>query len=301
MCFLFLGEFGLKAWVGSEGATEKMNSMESLICAAKSCLSKSTYESGDIGLLIYCGVYRSEYLLEPAYATLLAGELDMNATALGATDKKTLAFDIFNGSVGFLNSCYVAQQMMLSQNCKTSMIVASESDNNDDSFAGEPVGFSETASAIILDSHPSADKGFSRFLFRYNVESLNAYTSYYSPDDSKPYLHVAKDGNIESLYVACILPAVQDLLQADGINLSDIDKVFPPQISSGFITRLSQSLEIPGERFVDVVGEGADLFSSSLPYALEHAFENALVKPGDIGLMIAVGSGIQVGCAIYYF
>jgi 3-oxoacyl-[acyl-carrier-protein] synthase III len=97
----------------------KMNSMESLSIAAKNCLDKSSYDSSEINLLIYNGVYRSEYLLEPAYASLLAGELDMNATALGTDSKKTLAFDIFNGSVGFLNACYVAQQMMLAKDCNS--------------------------------------------------------------------------------------------------------------------------------------------------------------------------------------
>ena len=29
--------------------------------------------------------------------------------------------------------------------------------------------------------------------------------------------------------------------------------------------------------------------------------EQGLVQPGDIGLIVAVGSGIQVGCATYYF
>ena len=161
----------------------KKNSLEFLNCAAKNCLKKSSYECREIGLLIYSGVYRSDYIMEPAYATLLAGELDMNATAPGPDNKKTLAFDIFNGSVGFLNACYVAQQMIEAENCKTAMIVAAESENNADSFPDEQVGFCETASALILDAHPSGGQGFSRFLFRYHLESLNAYTTYYRPWD----------------------------------------------------------------------------------------------------------------------
>jgi 3-oxoacyl-[acyl-carrier-protein] synthase III len=181
------------------------------------------------------------------------------------------------------------------------MIVASECENNDDLFPGKRLGIAETASAIILESYPMGDKGFSRFLFRDNVESLHAYTSYYKPEDSKPYLHVVKENDLESLYIACILPVVQELLQSADIDLNNINKIFPPQISSRFITELSEALMIPRKKFIDVVGEGADLFSSSLPYALEHAFEKKLLNSGDTGLMIVVGSGIQVGCAIYHF
>jgi 3-oxoacyl-[acyl-carrier-protein] synthase III len=279
----------------------RKNSMELLNCAATSCLKNSSYECSEIGLLIYSGVYRSEYLLEPAYAALLAGELDMNATSSGPDDKKTLAFDIFNGSMGFLNSCYVAQQMIAAGNCRIAMIVAAETENNDDSFPNELVGLRETASALILDSHPTANRGFSRFLFNYHVESLNAYTTCFKTEDSKPYLQVLKDNNLEALYIAYILPAVQELLKMEGLDLNRIDKVFPPQISSSFISRLSEELHLPRERFIDVVREGPDFFSSSLTYAFEHAYKKDLVKPGDTGLMIAVGSGLQVGCAVYYF
>jgi 3-oxoacyl-[acyl-carrier-protein] synthase III len=283
------------------GIAEKKNSMELLTHAATGCLKKSTFEYDEIELLIYSGVYRSDYIMEPAYAALLAGELGINSIVPGAADKKTLAFDIFNGSTGFLNACYVAQQMMAAGNCNTAMIVAAENENNADSFPGELVGFRETASALILDGRSSADQGFSRFHFSYHVELINAYTTYYTSGEPEPYLHVLKDSNLEAFYIACILPAVQELLQMEALDLARIDKVFPPQISTSFITRLSEKSGIPREKFVDVAGEGPDYFSSSLVYALEHAYEMSLVRQGDIGLMISVGSGIQVGCAVYHF
>jgi 3-oxoacyl-[acyl-carrier-protein] synthase III len=90
-------------------------------------------------------------------------------------------------------------------------------------------------------------------------------------------------------------------MQIEQLELSGIGRIFPPQISSGFIAQLSEALGIPVDRFVDAVGDGPDLFSSSLPYALEFAKANGLVNGGDLGLVISVGSGIQVGCAIYHF
>ena len=84
-------------------------------------------------------------------------------------------------------------------------------------------------------------------------------------------------------------------------GLTDQGHFFPPQISSEFITRMSESLGIVREKFVDVVDGGKDLFTSSLPHTLRRAQETNQVQNGDIGLIINVGSGIQVGCAIYYF
>jgi 3-oxoacyl-[acyl-carrier-protein] synthase III len=181
------------------------------------------------------------------------------------------------------------------------MIVAAEKENNAGLTGRDLVGVRETASALILDSDPSNHSGFSRFLFRYHADSLDAYTTYCNCEERIPYLHVRKDSKLETLYIDCILPAVQDLLQMEGLDLKQIDMIFPPQISSGFITRLSDALNLPRERFVDIVGEGPDFFSSSLSYSLEYAYEKDYVKPGDTGLVIAVGSGIQAGCAIYHF
>jgi 3-oxoacyl-[acyl-carrier-protein] synthase III len=279
----------------------KKNSRDLLNYAATDCLRKSSYPCNDIGVLIYAGVYRSEYLLEPAYAALLAGELDMNATASGAKSKKTLAFDIFNGSLGFLNACFVAQQMISAENCPTIMIVASEIENNADCFPGELIGVRETASALILDAHPDKDRGFSRFLFRYHTESIDAYTTSLNGEDSKHYLQIHKDPTLAELYIDCIIPAVQEILEMEKIELNEIDLIFPPQISLQFINQLSVRLHLPLQKFIDVVGDGPDLFSSSLPYAFEYAYKMGNIKSGDTGLVVAVGSGIQVGCAIYQF
>lgn len=284
-----------------EGTITTRDSMDLLHLAATNCLKKSSYPTNDIGLLIHSGVYRSEYILEPAYAALLAGKLNMNAVYSDPENKKTLAFDIFNGSMGFLNSCYVAQQMIAAGNFKTAMIVATEIENNRDLFPDKLVGVSETASAIILDVHPIFGKGFSRFLFNYHTESLNAYTTYCSTTDIKPYLDIKKNDDLEEKYIGYILPLVEEILLEEGLEQNQINMIFPPQISSGFISELSARLGLPLEKFVEIAGEGPDLFSSSLPFGVEYAFENGLIKPGDIGLMIAVGSGIQVGCAIYHF
>jgi 3-oxoacyl-[acyl-carrier-protein] synthase III len=239
--------------------------------------------------------------MEPAIAALLAGELDMNAKITETENNKTLAFDIFNGAIGFLNACHVSQQMMAAGSCKTAMIVAAEIENNAESFPDKLMGIRETASALILESDPLNEKGFSNFLFKYNTGSLDTYTTHYRTRDTNPHLQISKDPGLDALYIECILPAVEKLLNMEGLDLNDIDMIFPPQISSAFIKLLSEKLKLPMEKFIDVVGEGPDLFSSSLAYSFEHALENSLVKPGDTGLMIAVGSGIQVGCTIYYF
>ena len=84
------------------------------------------------------------------------------------------------------------------------------------------------------------------------------------------------------------------------LESSDIAAVFPPYLSTADRAKLATRIGIPASKFVDIAAE-TDPFSSCVPYGLEHALRHKLVKPGDIGLIISVGSGLQVGCATYRF
>jgi 3-oxoacyl-[acyl-carrier-protein] synthase III len=114
------------------------------------------------------------------------------------------------------------------------------------------------------------------------------------------YLHLDIDPNSEDYYISCIPDAVNDLLASEGVDISDIKAIFPPQVSSSFITKLADKMNIDKKRFIDITHGKKDLFNSSFPYAFEYAKQQNMVSPGDIGLIINISSGIQVGCAIYY-
>ncbi|MBC6366462.1 3-oxoacyl-[acyl-carrier-protein] synthase III C-terminal domain-containing protein [Algoriphagus sp. AK58] len=277
------------------------DSMVLLYGAATNCFEKSQYHCRDIELLIHCGVYRSEFVLEPAYSTLLAGRLNMNATYSDPEIRKTFAFDIFNGSLGFLNACYVAQQMIASGNFETAMVVASEIENNAKLHPDQLLGLKEASSAVIFDRHPDKGKGMSTILFNYSTESIQDYSINCTTLEKGPFLHVEKSPDLEQKYLEAVFPLILEILHKEGLLLSQINWVFPPQISPEFIDLLADQLNLPREKFIDLTEGAKDLFTSSIPFAIDYALEKSLVNPGDIALMISVGSGIQAGCAIYHF
>ena len=98
-----------------------------------------------------------------------------------------------------------------------------------------------------------------------------------------------------------LLKTVEELLHKENLKLSQIKAIFPPQISSKFINELSEKMDVLKEKFIDLTEDGKDLFTSSLSYPFQFARDHKMVGTGDIGLIINVGSGIQVGCALYYF
>ncbi|NIO82505.1 MAG: 3-oxoacyl-ACP synthase [Candidatus Aminicenantes bacterium] len=279
------------------------DSLELSKMAAEECLKNSSYDRSDIDLLIYTGVYRKDFLCEPAIATLLAGQLSINADINSLDQKRTFAFDIFNGGVGFLNACYVAIQMIRAKKLKNAMIITSEIENNADAFPEKQLGLQETASALILEqtSEDNGKSGFGHFIFDYFTDYLGAFTSHLTWIDGKAYLNFNKDPNIYDYYCKCIPGTVHKLLSRQGLDISQIKIIFPPQISSSFILKLSDQMNVSKDKFVDIAREGRDLFTSSMPYTFQYAREYHLVDEGDVGLIINTGSGIQVGCAVYYF
>ncbi len=269
--------------------------------AVENCLAKSIYDGSEIDLVLFAGVYRTKFISEPALATMIAGELKINDNIKPTDQQRTFAFDVINGGVGFLSACDIAAQMIRSKKIRTALIIASEIENNREHYPDEVFGLQETASAIILDQADQARIGFGEFVFKYLPEHLEARVVTGKYMNGKPCVYLEQDPSIADLFLKIIPEAVDELLKREGLSMSEISIVLPPQFSTGFLTELGRVLNIPRERFVDLVGDGKDWFTSALPYTLHRIETEGLAKPGEIGLVINVGSGLQVGCAIYNF
>jgi 3-oxoacyl-[acyl-carrier-protein] synthase III len=281
------------------GPPGSRGSVELATQAAAQCLDRSGLDREQLGLIIHAGVYRDEFISEPAIAALVAGELGINDDIRSPDGPKTLAFDVFNGAVGFLNACQVAVQMIGAGKTGHAMVVASETENNDGSDAHPAYGLSETGSAVVL-SPTNGNKGFGRFVFRHYPEYAGALTTYTRHSDGRTWLEIERDPDLSAHYLTIIADAVGELLKLEAIAPSEIAAVFPPQLSQPDRDELAARLGIASSLFVNPITD-ADPFSSSVPHGLRHAWEHGLVGSGDVGLIVSVGSGLQVGCTTYRF
>jgi amino acid adenylation domain-containing protein len=274
-------------------------SVKLAVQAARACLDHSGLDPESLGLIIHAGVYRDEFVCEPAIAAMVAGELGANDDLQNPEGPKTFAFDVLNGAVGFLNACQVAVQMIGAGKTEHAMVVASEIENNTTESGLPRYGISETGSAVILDRDDGA-AGFGRFVFHHHPEYGAALATYTRKHEGQTLLQIDRDASLTARYLDCIPPAVEELLKLEELDTSEIAVVFPPYLSPADGTELAERINIPRSRFVDLVSD-TDPFSSCVPYGLEYALRHKLVQPGDIGLIISVGSGLQVACATYRF
>jgi len=293
--------------VGRAGEDTELggDALEMARVAAEECLGRSSHSREEIGLLIHSGVYKNDFLAEPALAAFLAGELKINEDLKSRDQMKTLAFDILNGPMGFLNSCFVATQMVTAGKARAALLTASELENNKEAPGKPLLGLKPTGSALVLSRSGGSGSGFGTFIFKDYVRYLNSFSSYatYEPPEKQglPYLIFEKDPQLHRYYLECIGDTLEELITSEGIESSQIKVVFPPQISAAFVADLQERLDWRRAHFISLGNQNGDFSSSSLALGFHHAQTQGLCNPGEVGLFISVAPGIQVGAALYYF
>ena len=278
----------------------RQDTVEMSAAAAEACLERSRYDRREIDLLIYGGVYRTDHICEPALASMVAGKLALNHTVDPARPERTFCFDVMSGATGALTACQVASEAIRSGRHRRALIVASEIEHDAHGSKRSHMGLRQAASAMILDRSSRTGEGFGEFTFKYFTEHVEAFRSYVDLTVARGELIVHKAPGIEELYVDAIAATVHEHLDCRGVPESRITMVFAPQISPTFLKSLAPRIGVTCP-VVDVATEGADLYTSSVPYALAHVRHKGLVEPGDVGLVVSVATGIQVGCVLYYF
>ena len=270
--------------------------------AMDDCLATSSYSKDDVDLLIYAGVHRDEFIGEPSIAALIAGRSRMNETGgFPIPGKKTFAFDVYNGSMGFLNACYIGAGMIRAGRVKSVMIVASEIEPNVARPEWDQMGIAAAGSAVILDSPADGPSGLGHCVFESFSDHIGAFASWLVTNEGTPRVHVTRHADLEAIYLKCIPPTVEELLKCERLRMEDIKVILPPQISRSFVLGLADALHVETGRFVDLAVDSGSLSSSSLAHSFHKVRRDGGVAAGDVGLMISVGSGLQVGAATYYF
>jgi 3-oxoacyl-[acyl-carrier-protein] synthase III len=272
-----------------------------LAAAAESSLRDSRYSLHDIDLTINAGVYRNDFLCEPAVASLVAGRMRTGGDGDSPTGAETLAFDLTNGSLGVLQACHVAANMITAGSFRTAMVMAAEVELNSNGSLQSRLGIEETGTALILDSSTANGPGFGAFHFQSFTRQIHQFAAHSAVADGKTILSFERDAAFETSCLECIAACVEQFLALERLRRADLAVVLPPLISRPFVARLAEILRMPPARMVFPPLGRRDLYTSSLAFALTMLRDESRVRPGDVGLIVGVGSGIQVGCATYHF
>lgn len=91
-----------------------------------------------------------------------------------------------------------------------------------------------------------------------------------------------------------IPPFLNELFEGTGYTLDDIDIVIPHQASFQSLQLMTRKLNLE-RRVVNIVQDVGNQVSASIPYTLNYAIEEEVVKRGDKVLMLGTGAGLSIG------
>jgi amino acid adenylation domain-containing protein len=265
--------------------------------AGEDCLRRSARPREEIDLVLHTGVYRTDFLSEPALAAIAAGELRINHDEEQAASRRTLAFDLMNGAAGTLTGCFLASQLIAARKFSRALILASEIENNAVSWPENLLGLKETASGLILEEN-TGPEGFTAFGFQLFPEYLESIVSHTGGHNNRPVLFHRRDAALESHQLECARSAVTAFLTRHGVSLGDVAMILPSQRSRRFRAALADALSVPVDRLLALEDDG-DYYTSSLAYSFARARQDGRLTPGTQVLIVEVAAGLQVCCALY--
>lgn len=262
--------------------------------AARAALEAAGVDVREIELIVL-GTTTPD-LIFPSTACLVQHRLGANGCA---------AFDVNAACSGFLFALSVADQFIRAGTVRTALVIGAEtltrmldwSDRNTCVLFGDGAGavvLKADAEAGILSTHLHADGGKKELL--YNPVGVSAG---FKPEEKNAGVRVLMTGNEVFKHAVKALDSVVDeTLEANGLDKSDLDWLIPHQANLRIIEATAKRLEMPMERVIVTVHKHGNTSAGSVPLALDEAVRSGKVQRGQLLLLEAFGGGFTWGSAL---
>ncbi len=267
--------------------------------AGRKCISSAGIDPSDIGLLIFCGIYRDENIGEPAIASLIQSKLGLNLLSDGK--KATFAFDILNSGCGVITAMHVADSHLRSQPAGYALIVAADSIPDKGHTKGFP--FQPAGGAILLE-WSSDKKGIIDFRFDTYPTEKEVFRSFIEYNDGKDggvrkgqYLRFEEDPQFLRKSIPAAVGTVDKLLSKNSIGVRDVDMFLTSQRPTGFPKEFEKGIGVEGKT-VDLTTTYGNVHTASLAACLDKVMVNDRLPPNKTMVLVNIGSGISVASAL---
>jgi 3-oxoacyl-[acyl-carrier-protein] synthase-3 len=261
--------------------------------AARRALEAAGKSAQDIDLIIVATTTPDRVF--PSTACLLQKNLDRH----GCT-----AFDIQAVCTGFVYAMGVADKFIKTGTSKCALVVGAEvlSRMLDWTDRTTCVLFGDGAGAVILEpsdepgimsTHLHADGSYEHLL----TVPGGVGQGYESLDGSNRFVQM-KGNEVFKMAVNTLGRIVDETLEANDLNKSDIDWLIPHQANIRIIQATAKKLKMSMDHVVVTVDEHGNTSSASVPLALDTAVRDGRIKRGETLMIEAFGGGFTWGSAL---
>jgi 3-oxoacyl-[acyl-carrier-protein] synthase-3 len=142
--------------------------------------------------------------------------------------------------------------------------------------------------AGIISTHIHSDGNLEELLYCDGGPSTTQTAGYLTMAGKEVFRHA----------VTNLAAVVNEALEANNLQDSDIDWLVPHQANKRIIDSTAKKLKMPMDKVILTVEDHANTSAASIPLALDHGVREGLIKRGDLLLMEAMGGGLTWGAAL---
>lgn len=264
--------------------------------AARRAMEAAGKTAADIDLIIVATTTPDKIF--PSTACLLQARLDVHGCA---------AFDIQAVCTGFVYALGVADKFIRGGGAKCALVVGAETLSRIVDWTDRTtcVLFGDGAGAAILEasdepgilsSHLHADGEYEKLLHVPGGVSRKP-----GPLEGDPGFIQMKGNEVFRMAVNTLGRIVDETLEANGLEKSDIDWLVPHQANIRIISATAKKLAMPMERVVVTVDQHGNTSAASVPLALDTAVRDGRIQRGETLLLEAFGGGFTWGSVLLKF
>jgi 3-oxoacyl-[acyl-carrier-protein] synthase-3 len=257
--------------------------------AARRALEAAGVDVGEIDLIIVATTTPDQIF--PSTACLLQHRLGVGAFP---------AFDVQAVCTGFIYALGVADKFIRTGGAKRALVVGSETmsrilnwkDRGTCVLFGDGAGavvLGESDEAGIISSHLSADGAYK--------DLLQVPRGIGSGRCEDPFIEM-KGNEVFRMAVTTLGRIVDETLDANGMQKSEIRWLVPHQANIRIIQATARKLDLPMDQVVVTVGEHGNTSAASIPLALDTAVRDGRIKRGETLIMEAFGGGFTWGSVL---
>lgn len=264
--------------------------------AAMRAMDAAGVNASDIDLIIVATTTSDQVF--PSTACLLQSRLDIHGCP---------AFDVQAVCTGFVYALSVADKFIQTGSSKCALVVGAETfsriidwtDRNTCVLFGDGAGavvLKADQSPGILSTHLHADGDYAKLLHVPNGVSNN----YPAVQEGRAFVEM-QGSEVFKMAVKTLGAIVDETLQANGLERSDIDWLVPHQANVRIIKATAKKLRMPMDKVVMTVATHGNTSAASIPLALDVGVRSGDIKTGDRILLEGFGGGFTWGSALIQY
>lgn len=275
-------------------AADGENTSDLAIAAARQALVRAKIDPVDIDLVI-CATATPDRTFPATAVRVQAG--------LGVT--KGAAFDMQAVCSGFVYALATADNFLKTGQSRRALVIGAETFSRilDWEDRSTCVLFGDGAGAVVLEAEPQHGEREDRGILATRIRSDGRYEDLLyvdgGPSSTKTVGHLRMNGReVFRHAIQKISGVIEETLVATGYAADEIDLFVPHQANERILNGIAKKLGVAPEKIVITLANHGNTSAASIPLALNHAFEEHLIKEGSLVLMEAMGGGFTWGAVL---